>query len=163
MLNLSSQSAPRHVKYRLKINDVELFLEFRSETAIKNRSKGEALDGCKYRLNNTFYTDEESFRKLELEKLTENVSINKDLYGRKALYVHTSVPTFDSGDREWDSAINEYLMFDGRDVNLVKCRRGYRIASITVYGKLISASENTRPWLERLGFPQNGVAFTDTP
>lgn len=163
MFDLLSQLVPRQVKCHLKINDEELFLEFRSETAVKHRSKGKALDGCKYRLNNTIYTDEESFRKLELEKLTENVSINKDSYGRKALYVYTSVPTFDSGDREWDSAINEYLMFDGRDINLVKCRRGYRIASITIYGKLISASENTRPWLERLGFPQDGVTFTDTP
>lgn len=155
--------APRHVKYRLKINDEELFLEFQSETAIKNRSTSKPLNGYKYRLNKMLYTDEESFHKIELEKLAEDVSINKDSYGRKVLYVHTSVPTFDSGDREWDSAINEYLMFDGRNVNLVKCHRGYRIASITIYGKLISVSENTRPWLERLGFPQNGVTFTDTP
>ena len=155
--------APLHVKYRLRINDEELFLEFQSETVIKNRNTSKPLDGYKYRLNKLFYTDEESFRKIEIEKLTEDVSINKDPYGRKVLYVHTSVPTFDSGDREWDSAINEYLMFDGRDVDLVKCRRGYRIASITICSKLISASENTRPWLERLGFPQNGVTFTSTP
>ena len=167
MLNLFTRSFLRknaeHLKHRLTINGENLFLEFQSETAVKKRGVSEALDGHKYRLNNVLYTDEESFRKTELEQLSEDVSINEDSYGRKVLYVHTSVPTFDSGDREWDSSINEYLMFDGSNVNLIKCRRGYRISSITIYVRLISASENTRSWLKRLGFPENDVIFTDAP
>lgn len=160
--DIETKCPPEHIKYRLKLDNERLFLEFESETAFKRNVMSRALNGYKYRLNGRLYTDRESFRKCELEKLSDDVSINKDSYGCKVLYAYTQVPTFDSGDREWDSAIDEFLMFDGRQINLIRCRRGYKIASITIYGKLISASENMRPWLERLEFPANGVTFTDT-
>ena len=159
--DIKRKCPPEHIKYRLKLDDERLFLEFESETEVS--ALGESLDGYEYQLNGRIYTDVASYAADELEKLSDKVSVNKDSYGYKVLHTYTQVPTFDSGDREWDSAIHEFLMFDGRDINLVKCRRGFKIASITIYGKLISATENSRTWLERLGFPADDVTFTDMP
>lgn len=47
------------------------------------------------------------------------------------LVIYTSIPTFDSGNREWDSRILEFLIFDGQAVSLVVLRGGYHIAHLT--------------------------------
>ena len=69
----------------------------------------------------------------DIEQLSENIFLGQDAFGEQVLKIYTQVPTFDSGDREWDSKVLEYLFFDGRAVNLVVLNGGYRIASLTFY------------------------------
>lgn len=56
------------------------------------------------------------FSFISTEILGSNTNIEADQYGEKFLRKHTSIPTFDSGDREWDSEEIEYLMFDDKDI-----------------------------------------------
>lgn len=54
-----------------------------------------------------------------------------DIHTAQDLVIYTSIPTFDSGNREWDSRILEFLIFDGQAVSLVVLRGGYHIAHLT--------------------------------
>ena len=145
------------VPYKLRIDKEEFNLIFK-HTIQFNRKIGKDLDRETYRLNGRKYKSNLSFpRKNLIEEITDDVDIREDEYHHRVLHCYTSIPTFDSGDREWDSAIDEYLMFDGKDVNLVYCRGGYRIAKMEVYCKLISAPSGLRAYWEKLGFPAEGI------
>lgn len=85
------------------------------------------LSGYKYTLNKRTYTDVSGFDVKDRKNITDNIYISEDIYGSKVLCVFNAVPTFDSGDREWDSKRIEYLMFDGRDINLVVMKGGYKL------------------------------------
>jgi len=72
---------------------------------------------------------------------------------------YTEIPTFDSGDREWDSAEIEFLMFDGRNIHLIVLRGGYSIAYLTFYEKLLTADARMKPIFEKLGWPMDGITW----
>ena len=67
------------------------------------------------------------------------------------LVSYASIPTFDSGDREWDSRILEFLIFDGQAINLVVLRGGYHIAHLTFYETLLSADCCLKTYFDKLG------------
>lgn len=69
-------------------------------------------------------------------------------------------PTFDSGDREWDSAEIEYLMFDGKDIHLIIMRGGYRIAYLIFYEKLLTADARMKPIFKKLSWPVDNITWT---
>lgn len=121
--------------------------------------KGYWGEGTKYTLNGKEYTDIKSFCGPELEKLTDDVSIREDIYKNKVLNCYQSIPIFDSEDAEYDSAQDEFLMFDGKDINLVACRHGYRLSSFTVYGCLTQAPTILKPYFVKMGFPVDGIKW----
>lgn len=120
------------------------------ETRCKNKHAG---NGYIYSLNGKTYRDVASLWNEPGEELSKNVQIGTDVYGHHVLRTYTQIPTFDSGDREWDSEELEFLMFDGKDMNLIVMRGGYRIASLTFYEKLLSADMRLKPLFEKLGWP----------
>ena len=121
----------------------------------------EKLPGYQYTLNGRTYTDVSSFDVKDRENITDDIYISKDIYGSKVLCVFKAIPTFDSGDREWDSRMIEYLMFDGKDINLVVMRGGYKIANLTFYTKLLTADLKLKPYFERLCFPVENVVWKE--
>lgn len=125
-------------------------LEFRSTYSKTNWSSG--MDGYTYRFNGRTYQDVESLWKEPSEDLTENVRIVTDIYGEKVLKTYTQVPTFDSGDREWDSKRLEFLFFDGKNIHLVLLAGGYRIAKLSFYETLVAADIRMKPVFEKLGW-----------
>lgn len=111
------------------------------------------LSDYQYVLNGKKYTGVSCLNMKDAENITESISVNEDIYGSKVLCVYTSIPTFDSCDREWDSYMTEYLMFDGKDINLIVIRGGYKLASLSFYTKLTAADIGIKPYFEMLGFP----------
>lgn len=111
-----------------------------------------------YILNGRKYAGVSCLNVKAVEEIGDNISVAEDQYGSKVLRVFTRIPTFDSGDREWDSHMTEYLMFDGRDINLIVMRGGYKLASLSFYTKLTAADAGLKKWLEKLGFPIEQVA-----
>ena len=77
------------------------------------------------------------------------------------LVIYTSIPTFDSGDREWDSRILEFLIFDGQAINLVVLRGGYHIAHLTFYETLLSADCRLKAYFDKLGWPTKGINWQE--
>ena len=118
------------------------------------------MDGYSYSFNGRTYKDIQAFRTPGIEKLSENVSIARDTFGDLVLRRYTEIPTFDSGDREWDSEELEYLMFDGKDIHLIIMRGGYRIAHLIFFEKLLTADSRMRPIFEKLGWSTNGIELT---
>ncbi|MCH5187033.1 MAG: hypothetical protein J1F63_01420 [Oscillospiraceae bacterium] len=144
------------VQYKLRLGENVCELTFKYE---KLYNDAWDMRGYKYILNGREYTDIESFRGRTLKEIAEDILIREDVYGNKVLQCYESVPTFDSEDREWDGAVSEFLMFDGKDVNLVTSRYGYKIPSFKVYGALTAAPAILKPYFEELGFPEKGIKW----
>ena len=118
------------------------------------------MDGYTYSFNGRTYQDVRPFTTETIEKLSENVSIARDAFGEMVLRRYTNIPTFDSGDREWDSAEIEYLMFDGKDIHLIIMRGGYRIAYLIFYEKLLTADARMKPIFKKLSWPVDNITWT---
>lgn len=135
----------------------KITLEFRSTYTKTNVGTG--MDGYTYSFNGRTYQDVASLRVAPLEEIFENVYLTADAYGEKVLRTYKQIPTFDSGDREWDSTELEYLFFDGKHIHLVVMRGGYRIAKLTFYEKLLTADVRMKPIFEKLGWPMDGIEW----
>lgn len=133
-------------------------LTFRTACRKSNFSGG--MDGYTYTFNGRTYRDVNSLWTEAVEELAKNISIGVDTFGEKVLRSYHSIPTFDSGDREWDSEEIEYLMSDGKDIHLIVMRGGYRIARLTFYEKLQTADKRMKPVFEKLNWPMDGIAWT---
>jgi len=133
-------------------------LTFRS--TYTKRKFGSGMDGYTYSFHGRTYRDVASLRVAPLEEIFENVYLTADAYGEKVLRTYTQIPTFDSGDREWDSMELEYLFYDGKHIHLVVMRGGYRIAKLTFYEKLLTADTRMKPVFEKLGWPMDDIVWT---
>ena len=137
----------------------KITLTFQSTYTEENLGSG--MDGYTYTFNRRTYRDTESLRVGPLEEIFKNVYLTADAYGEKVLRTYKQIPTFDSGDREWDSMELEYLFFDGKQIHLVVMRGGYRIAKLTFYEKLVSADIRMKPVFEKLGWRMPKIAWTE--
>lgn len=135
----------------------KITLEFRS--TYSKSGFGIDLEGYTYSFNGRTYRDVASLRVASLEEIFKNVYLTADAYGEKVLRTYKQIPTFDSGDREWDSMELEYLFFDGKHIHLVVMRGGYRIAKLTFYEKLLRADVRMKPIFERLGWTMDCVEW----
>jgi len=73
--------------------------------------------------------------------------------GGKALRIQKSIPTFDSGDREWDSWHALYLLpgaVPGK-ANGIYCTGGYRLSFAMVCKNLLELSHPLRDLLDEAG------------
>ena len=154
--NIFTEQIP--AKYALEITQGEK-CSMTFQTACRKNNRYGGMDGYTYSLNGRSYRDVDSLWTERIEELTQNVSIGIDKFGEKVLRIHYSIPTFDSGDREWDSMYRLYLMFDGKDVHLITMNGGYRIAQLAFYEKLLTADARMKLIFEKLGWPMDGIAW----
>lgn len=156
-----SRPVPYEFTLPLDKDPQKFSLEF-AERFCPKGDPGEDLTGFAYARNGRIYTDVSSLWAGETERLSEDAALGRDVYGEGVLRTHFAVPTFDSSDRLWDSKVLEYLMFDGRDMNLVVMRGGIKIASLTFYDRLLSADAGLKPYFEKLGWPTDGISWKKT-
>ena len=147
--------------YTLKIpvDGQETALTLGFQKRYKKKKHFEGMDGYTYSFNGRSYTDVRAFQTKAIEMLSDNVSIARDAFGDMVLRRRTEIPTFDSGDREWDSTELEFLMFDGKDIHLIVLRGGYSIAYWTFYEKLLTADARIKPIFEKLGWPKDNITW----
>ena len=134
-------------------------LDFLTKQVKTNWNSG--MDGYTYTFNGRTYQDVESLWQEPVEDITENVQITTDVHGEKVLKTYTQIPTFDSGDREWDSKELEFLFFDGKHIHLLVMRGGYRIAKLTFYTGLLAADVRLKPIIEKLGWKMPKILWLD--
>ena len=135
----------------------KITLGFRSTYSKTNFRTG--MDGYTYSFHGRTYRDVASLRVAPLEEIFKNVYLTADAYGEKVLRTYKQIPTFDSGDREWDSMELEYLFYDGKHIHLVVMRGGYRIAKLIFYEKLLTADVRMKPIFEKLCWPTDGIEW----
>lgn len=144
---------------QLPVDDRETGLTLGFRKRYKKRNPWDGMDGYTYSFNGRNYTDIRAFTTETIEKLSDDVSIARDTFGNMVLRRYREIPTFDSGDREWDSAEIEYLMFDGKDIHLIVMRGGYRIAHLIFFEKLLTADARMKPIFEKLGWPVDNITW----
>lgn len=145
--------------YEFHINGETFHMEFEEHIETQKALERD-LYGYTYMLNGRTYQDISLFKKEKIRQRSMYTAIYEDEYGERVFYCHTSLPTFDFGDREWDSAFDEYIVYDGKDVNLVTSRQGYCIAELNIYKKLLSVERGFEPYIRELGYPVNPNIYT---
>ena len=85
-----------------------------------------------------------------IRELADDMDIRLHEDGTRFVFSYTDIPTFDSGDREWDSMAHIALYRDEKGVNLLHCRHGYRIPQIEVCLGLTNTVPEVTEWLELL-------------
>ena len=81
----------------------------------------------------------------------------KDAFFRSAVALRFDVPTFDSGDRQYDSRHTLYLFHSLTDVSAVYCKEGYEIAELYILDTLKAVSAELHALLSGLGFPMKRI------
>ena len=150
---------PLPYTFKIPLDDRETALTLGFKKRYKKRDAWKGMDGYTYSFNGRSYTDVRAFQTKAIEMLSDNVSIARDTFGDMVLRRRTEIPTFDSGDREWDSTELEFLMFDGKDIHLIVLRGGYSIAYLTFYEKLLTADARMKPIFEKLGWPKDNITW----
>ena len=151
---------PLPYTFKIPLDDRETALTLGFQKRYKKVKHFVGMAGYTYSFNGRTYTDIRELRKPIIEELSENVGIAKDAFGDLVLRRYTEIPTFDSGDREWDSEEIEYLMFDGKEIHLIIMRGGYNIAYLIFFEKLLTADERMKPIFEKLGWPMDNIVWT---
>ena len=80
--------------------------------------------------------------------VTDSWRIFRNKAGKKALVIRVSVPTFDFGDREWDSYRKLFLIPEEDGMNGFLVCGGYRIAKVLAYEDVHYADEKTERLLQ---------------
>ena len=145
---------------KLPVDGQETALTLGFQKRYKKSKPFVGMDGYTYSFNGRTYHDIQELRKPIIEELSKNVGIAKDAFGDLVLRRYTEIPTFDSGDREWDSEEIEYLMYDGKEIHLIVMRGGYNIAYLIFFEKLLTADEWMKPLFERVGWPLDNIVWT---
>lgn len=148
--------------YALKfpVDGQEIVLTLGFQKRYKKKKHFEGMDGYTYSFNGRSYTDVRAFQTEAIEWLSDNVSIARDAFGDMVLRRRTEIPTFDSGDRDWDGAEIEYLFFDGKDIHLIVLRGGYHIAYLIFFEKLLTADSRMKPIFEKLNWPTESIRWS---
>ena len=82
--------------------------------------------------------------------ITDTWMIFKNKAGKKALVIYVSVPTFDYGDREWDSYRKLFLIPESDSMTGFMICGGYEIAEIIVYKDIHYADKKTKRLLNEV-------------
>ncbi|MBR3949526.1 MAG: hypothetical protein IKJ84_02510 [Oscillospiraceae bacterium] len=151
--------APQPYTFKIPLDNRETALSLGFQKRYKKRDAWKGMDGYTYSFNGRSYTDVRAFQTEAIEMLSDNVSIARDTFGDMVLRRRTEIPTFDSGDREWDSTELEYLMFDGKEIHLIVLRGGYHIAHLIFFEKLLTADVRMKPIFEKLGWPEDNIMW----
>lgn len=80
--------------------------------------------------------------------ITDSVMAFKNKEGRTALVLHTSVPTFDDADYEWNSYRKLYLLPETGRITAFLCCGGYKLAKVFAYEDVWWADEKTEKLLK---------------
>lgn len=86
-----------------------------------------------------------------IRDFTDDVSVYQNDKGEKAIMIYFSMPTFDSGDREWDSYRKLYLIPTVDKVEGFLIAGGYKIAKIYYYPDIRWGNEKTKKLMKQTG------------
>lgn len=95
----------------------------------------------------------------DVMKIDEKYELREYGDGRKFIFSSGSIPTFDSGDREWNSGAAMAIYCDEAGVNMIRSSYGYKISRIEIYLGLQRASGDFQRLVECLQCPDFGIRF----
>lgn len=134
--------------------------EFSKVYEIRRTDWSEGVRNCVWQLHGRTFQDMSCLKGKVIKKFytgREDYSYQLRQYedGKKFLFYSEEIPTFDSGDREWDSMKYRALFCDDYGVNLIHCHEGYKLPRISICVGLKKASAEVMRWLIYIGCPHN--------
>lgn len=89
------------------------------------------------------------FAKEPIQEFDRGVKKFLDENGGEALSIYESIPTFDSGDREWNSYQRIYIIREKNSYAGIYLTGGYRLADVNLYSGIEAGDEKTNNLLEQ--------------
>lgn len=133
-----------------RVND-DRKLVFKSAYEIAPPHLAEGISNLVFRVHDREFKDLSFLAGETLQEYPDHYEIRKHQDGTKFVFSYSSIPTFDSGDREWDSICHIAVYADQEGINMIYCRHGYAVPRIKVYIGLMKSIPAFTEWLERLG------------
>ena len=131
-------------------------LEFESAYEIDRNSWSEGIYDCVYKVNGRQFKDLDCTKGNAIKTFDEEhgnfFEIREYADGEKFLFHYHDIPTFDSGDREWDSICHVVVFRDNKGINLIHCQHGYKVPRILIYLNLKKSNAKFDKWLKQLGW-----------
>ena len=137
--------------------DEDRTLVFTNAYSIERKDWSHGIENCVYRVHDREFTDLSCMSGKTLQKYSDGSELREHEDGTVFLFSRGSIPTFDSGDREWDSMSLTALCCDSEGVTLIRCCRGYKIPKITIYTGLRKTTREFTEWLNRLPAAEKGL------
>ncbi len=103
------------------------------------------------------YLCSDVFQTHHVGKYSKALDFYVDRGGNPVLRRYSATPTFDSGDREWDSYSKFYLVWHAGRLTGFQIRGGYKLASVSLYTDMRPADERTRQLLSYAGLPETDL------
>ncbi len=128
--------------------DTELI--FKKAYSIEHSGFDEGISGCTYSVHRRRFTDVSFAKGGMLDHYPRGYEIRRHADGTEFLFSFNDIPTFDEGDRDWDSMEHIAVYCDDEGINLIQCRHGYEIPRINVYIGLIKSIPALDEWLNLL-------------
>ena len=140
--------------------DVKMVLEFSKVYELERIDWDAGIRDCVWDVNGRTFRDLSCLQGKVIKKFPSGRSdysyqLRQYSDGTKFLFYCEEIPTFDSGDREWDSMKYRVLFCDKYGVNLIHCHAGYKLPRINICTGLKKASAEIIRWLIYIGCPHN--------
>lgn len=129
------------------MNDKQL-LKIGNYTFLYDKKENLRFGNYDFQYHNETCTDD-YFKKELVEEVSREIAWYIDEKGREVLSVYESIPTFDSGDREWNSYQKIYIIKENGFYTGIYLTGGYRLADVKVYQQIQCGDEKTKELFER--------------
>lgn len=93
----------------------------------------------------------------DLAKRGVHIIEYRDPFLRSVIALRMDVPTFDSGDRQYDSRHTLYIFHSWTDISAVYCKEGYTISELYILENLTAVSVELLEILKTARFPVSRV------
>lgn len=137
--------------------DEDRELVFKRAYEIKPKYPKEEISDLTFRVHSREFRDLSFLDGETLQKYPDENEIRRHADGTKFCFSYESIPTFDFGDRKWDSARHIVVYADDDGIHMIRCHHGYAIPGIEVYIGLQKSVPAFDVWLERLGDRPEGT------
>ena len=144
----------READFRIKMT-----LEFGKIYEIDHVNWDDGIKNCVYDVNGRTFKDLSCLKGKVIKKFPmtrDDCGYQLRQYpdGKKFLFYWEDIPTFDDGDREWDSMKYRAVFCDDNGINVIHCHEGYKLPRIYICVGMKKASEEFLRWLFYVGCQQ---------
>jgi len=129
-------------------------LEFKKAYEIYAKDWDEGIVNCIYSIHGRKFQNLSCMEGNTLQEIQDDddhYEVREHADGTKFVFSWGSIPTFDFGDREWDSMYKAAIYADAEGIHMISCSHGYRIPRIKVYIGLVRSFPALAELLSCLG------------
>ena len=124
-------------------------IQFNAAYEIERKDWNNGIVDCIYRVHEREFKDLSFLQGETIEEFPDNYEIRTHEDGTRFLFHYSDIPTFDYGDRAWNSMLHLVVYADKSGVNMIYCRHGYAIGRIRIYIGMSKSIPIFSEWLRK--------------